>query len=646
MQQHEWDNLLCKMTADIAPEKHNQVVQGSQHYVDQLAHQLWQLLNTRSDSLIALNKLNDVLEEAKMMTTLNPTSPVGILREGLIQGYIAQSKDMINIYLCALSIASSINVSKEYDGNKADFIMRLPYDIVGKIVDYLWSNSDTKDIPAFLYASKSWRKAILQSTPFLVHHVITPESYSNTHNEMITLASHTRKIVTHGETPLNDILGKHDLIHLEFLHAERRAFPGHRRLPHPFPSVRLSLADLQIQAEYGYRCTLDDIMDQCPNLVSLKWRGRVLNSEKTLQYPQLKALDISYDYALPNEYQNELENLLPRLPSLVVLALDTTPNVDHLNLVNRYCPSLKCIKYCQRFNSFIRWPYTWDTAMEPGIQDISIGEGIYEGITQDAMDFVVRTSNTLKSVYYNHAHTSPDAHSEGLVVPHEAIFPHLTHLSGVPQDHISQELFQTLISRAPSLEKIIMLKPYLFWESSDAIEAMLACEHLTTTDVRMEEEEQDIPALQRFLNHHIHLGTQSPLRSLAIAIWTPECEQALLSLLPSLTMLEELYIAVDLPQATVARMIDNMRTSPHLRLKRLIINFSGAGSLTEPIFAGLKHVHCIESLEIKAIRIFTLAALSLLVCDHLENICIPSYGLDPHVLSILRYKFPKLVTDD
>ena len=218
MQQHEWDNVLCKMTAASAHEKHDQVVHASQHYVDQLAHQLWQLLHARSDSLIALNKLDDALEEAKMMTSLNPTSPVGILREGLIQGYIAQSKDMINIYLCALDIASSINVFKQYDGNKADFIMRLPYDIVGKIVDYLWSNNDTEDTPAFLYASESWRKAILQSTPFLAHHVITPKSYSNTHNEMIILASHIRKIVTHGDTPLNDILGNYDLIRLEFLH--------------------------------------------------------------------------------------------------------------------------------------------------------------------------------------------------------------------------------------------------------------------------------------------------------------------------------------------------------------------------------------------------------------------------------------------
>ena len=427
---------------------------------------------------------------------------------------------------------------------------------------------------------------------------------------------------------------------------ERRAFPGHRKLPYPFPSVRLVLAELQAQEEYGSRYTLDDVMDQCPNLVSLKWRGRVLNNGKTLQYPQLKALDISYDYALPNEYQAELESLLPRLPSLVVLALDTTPNVDHLNLINRHCPSLKCIKYSQEVNNFIRWPYVWDTAMEPGIQEISIGEGIYEGDTQDVMDFLVQASNTLKSVYYNPVHTSQDDHGQPLVVPQEAMFPHLIHLSGVPENGVSQELFQILISRAPSLEKIIRLKPYIFWQSSDVIDAMLACEHLTMTDIRMEEEEQDIHALERFLNHHIHLGTRSPLRSLAIAIWTSECEQALLSLLPSLTMLETLHIKVDLPQSTLAKMIDNMNTSPPVRLKRLIITFSGTGGLTEPIFAGLKHMHSIKSLEIKAIRIPTLAALSLLVCDHLEHICIPSYGLNIHVLNILRHKFPKLVTDD
>lgn len=48
----------------------------------------------------------------------------------------------------------------------------LPYDIVAKMVPYLWhavSNTDDDETPAFLCVSKHWRRAILEATPFLFY---------------------------------------------------------------------------------------------------------------------------------------------------------------------------------------------------------------------------------------------------------------------------------------------------------------------------------------------------------------------------------------------------------------------------------------------------------------------------------------------
>lgn len=399
---------------------------------------------------------------------------------------------------------------------------------------------------------------------------------------------------------------------------------------------------MQLHEEYGYRDTLDDVMELCPNLVSLKWRGRALNSRTNRIYPQLKALDLMYDHALPKEYSSELEKLLPQLPSLTALSINATPDLEHLRIIKMYCPFLKCMKYCQRTDDFYRWPSIWDDALEPGTQDLSIGEGVYHGHIQDVMDYLLQTSSTLKRFYYHHAHTPEHDDDQPIVVPPDTRFPHLVDLSGVRGEDSSQTLFQTLISRSPCLERIMMPEPYIFWEFSDVINAMLCCDHLVVADIKMEEEMQDTAVLKQFLNHHVQLGARSPLRSLAIALWTPDCEQELLPLVTSLEMIEELDIMLDLPEATLTRMIEHVTSDVHLQ--RLIITFSGSGSLSGPHFVGLKDLRSLRYLEIKAIRISIVTAFSLLACHQLVDIRIPSYKLPTYAINILRRKFPKLIT--
>lgn len=435
------------------------------------------------------------------------------------------------------------------------------------------------------------------------------------------------------------------------VYLERQAFPGHDQLLYPCPYTQLSFVELQEQEEYGCRYTLDDVMELCPRLISLKWGGRALkkSSQTNRVYPQLKALDIKYDYAEPSDYSRELENLLPQLPSLVALSINAIPELEHLRIIDQYCPSLKCMKYCQYTSDFVRgWPSIGnddDDLNRPGIQDLWIGEGIHQGRIQDVMNYLLQTSSTLKRLYYHHAHT-PDYDSDQPVhVPPEATFPHLVDLSGVLGEDSSQMLFRTLISRSPCLERITMLEPYIFWDSSDVIDAMLRCEHLVAADIKMADHMQDTATLKQFLRHHLRLGTRSPLRSLAIALWTPDCEQHLLPLVTSLQMLKELDILLDLPEATLTRMVKNIKfraSSNRTRLQRLLITFSGAESLSEPHFIGLKDVRSLRYLEIKVIRMSTLTALSLLVCDQLVDIRFPSYRLDSYVITILRHKFPRL----
>lgn len=71
--------------------------------------------------------------------------------------------------------------------SKIDFISTLPYELVVHTVYYLWCTVKSLDhTPPFVYVSKTWRRVILESTPFLSRHA--------TGSSAKTLESHIRRM--------------------------------------------------------------------------------------------------------------------------------------------------------------------------------------------------------------------------------------------------------------------------------------------------------------------------------------------------------------------------------------------------------------------------------------------------------------------
>lgn len=323
----------------------------------------------------------------------------------------------------------------------------------------------------------------------------------------------------------------------------------------------------------------------------------------------------------------------------MVLSIQGVLDVDYLDRVSQYCPSLKCLKYNAPPHDVIQWPYKWDTSLEQGIQELYFGDGYYGDFTEHMNENIIRASKTLK--YLNVQHSLFEYEPAMIPLPPETTFPYLVHLSGAPEYDDVLRLLLSIIPRAPHLEVIKLDDPFIEWEDTAPIDMMAACIHLTNTNVIMEETHQDVNAMKRFLNTHIQKGHHSPLRSLAIGIWTEECAQELLPLLSQLPLVEDLHLAVDY-ESPLATIIDAITANN--AIKQLKISVTICDVIDEPIFGRLQHAHSLSSLAIDVDHLSPMAALSILEVTQLVHLQIPFKGLEDSTIDILRTQFPNVKT--
>ncbi|KAI7873929.1 hypothetical protein K492DRAFT_241089 [Lichtheimia hyalospora FSU 10163] len=575
------------------------------------------------------------------MTALNPSSPIGVLRQGLVQGYMELSNDMIQVYSQALVVANAMTAKRDHV--KVDLMTRLDYDIVQKIVGYLWE--DIVDTPAFLYVSRSWRKTILQATSYLVHNITTLDSFGYINGEVTALASHVRKIVYIPEdqekgAELCQVLVDHGSRNLHYLHVELNPFPGCGSFG------AMTLTDAMRKPEYGYKYSINEVMALCPNLWSLKWCGRILKNGIGMQYPQLKALDISFDYADNNDYDDLLGDLVQPFPYLRVLAIDAAPDSQHLDTIDAYCPAVNHIEYCQNPHAFIRWTPSTDPYSARGIRELCIGKAGYEDDLLKVVDLLINVSHTVEQFYFNYSFVDPESDVDPMDLLLSVEFPLLNRIRCAPGDSEFQEMLMAVMSEAQTLQGFALDTIDIFWNDSSLMETIASLHFLVEVDLRFEQEAQDLDALKRYLKYHRDLHTLSSLRLLYIVLWTDACEQELLPLITSLTLLKVLKITVNGSQSALTQMIEWLGAEPNSCLKQLTVASTVYTQLDDPVFLGLNKVHSLEWLNVAFKSISTSGALSLLDCNHLTNIYIPRSGLDSRITPILRCKLPSLVIKD
>ncbi|KAJ8652808.1 hypothetical protein O0I10_011547 [Lichtheimia ornata] len=570
--------------------------------------------------LLSMKKVDEALSFAKEMKSMAPALSTATFYERLI---VKVKRLWDNMDESAASMAT-LNDSI----TKIDFISRLPFDIAIHVVDYLWgivSNMEDDTTPTFLYVSKHWRQTILETTPFLSYSL--PATKILDHDKATSShASRIRTMTIHGNViSFSALLGIHlaNLKHL-CIHIPTDT----TSCIHGYETTCARGVCSAVRHNYN----LDEVMERCPNLVSLKWSGCVLNGPTTKQYHQLRVLQLRDD-------EDEIDELLVKLPCLVVFSIEGIRDINYLKRVSSYCPSLKYLKYNAPHDDVIEWPYEWDTSLEQGIQEFSFHSECDDDVPLHMIENLVHASKTLRylhigeNIYANFHHAMP--------LPHDTSFSHLIRLSFESQyDDDGRDFLLSIVRRSPCLETIKSVPPFLKWDEQESLDLMSSYTTLVNTTVIMGEDDQNVDALRRFLNTHIERGGYSALRSLAIAPWTEECAQQLLPLITQLTLLEDLHIAVSL-DSLLPLIMDSIATTNVMKIKQLKISFVRR-RIEDPVFARLQHAHTLESLIIDASRLSTMAALSLIELTQLLHIQIPFDSLDALVIDILRKQFPSI----
>ncbi|CDH54846.1 predicted protein [Lichtheimia corymbifera JMRC:FSU:9682] len=579
-------------------------------------------MSTDVAMLLSMGNVDDALSLAKEMTVMVPASSTAVLYQRLAFKVKELSDKMDQAAASMATLNDSIS--------KIDYISRLPFDIVIHIVDYLWgsiSNKDDTTTPAFLHVSKHWRKAILESTPFLSYQL--PATKLLCHGKPTVSPARIRRMTIRGRVlSFSQLLGIH-LVNLQHL------------------CIDISGDTTSCYENYDRSCArgvctavrhkynLDEVMERCPNLVSLKWSGYPLSGGSGTQYRQLHVLQL-------RDGEDELDELCEKLPCLLVLSIPYILDIDSLYQVSKYCPSLKSLKYNAPHDDVIQWPYEWDKSLEQGIQEYAFhGDGYDDDDAVYVIQHLQHASNTLKYLHIGVCDHTYGFGAEAFPLPQDTTFPQLIRLTCDPEyDDDGRDLFLSIIRRSPCLETFKSLPYSIRWNLPEPVNLMTSCTRLVNTTVMMDDDHQGLDALKRFLNTHIQRGDCSTLRSLSIALWTDQCAQQLLPLIIQLTLLEDLHLAVSL-HSPLDMIIDTIATADAMKIQQLKISIVGV-CVQHPVFARLQHAHYLRSLIIDADRLCVMAALSLLEVSQLVDLQIPFEGLNDLVIDILRKQFPNL----
>lgn len=371
-------------------------------------------------------------------------------------------------------------------------------------------------------------------------------------------------------------------------------------------------------------------MDLCPNLESLTGRCCVLHAgDENKQYHQMRILDLRH-------HCDELYELLPQLPCLVALSIEDCPDVDNVDAIMQLCPSLKCLKYNEDRDDMIQWPFEWDTSLENGIQSLFIGEREDHFHSNEFISIIVHISTTLKDLELECF--SPEGEDD-VSLPQDATFPELQRLSITTKNDEMLQLILEIISQASVLESIQLDDPYALGEIQTSIDIMTSCDRLVNVNMIMYNSEEDEYALRGFLDAHIEKGADSTLRSMAIACWSDECIEDILTRLPELTLLEHLHVVVGLA-VSLEVIIDAVRAT---NIKQLYITLDDVDFVEGLVFTALKSMISLQSLIIQVSSLSTSATLSLLDLDHVTNVQVPFNGLSDTMITALQQHFPNIV---
>ncbi|KAJ8658000.1 hypothetical protein O0I10_006271 [Lichtheimia ornata] len=369
-------NDLCKQPILKAPsEKYAQLVHDSTTRLHQSLEPILSALNLRAIGLTKCANFESAFHDAKVMQYLSPSSALGYIREASI--YSEQGKQLEAIRVCNHGMSLVDTLDTHYDtlqrvkmdaeqrqNTRIDFISQLPLDIVTTTLIPMFMDDQplrSMEPAPFLDVSNVWCDRIIKCFGGLSFE--TGDDDDAIHSQIAQFARHVKRLdvdwYSEG-TWLCDLLRNNDLCSLQELYIE--SFSANC-LPYFISSLKPisdTLTHLQIQVENGMMVPMEEVLVNCPNLVSLEIAqpcATGISSLRMASWPKITTLVI---FSTAEDINNsamitchQIRAIGKRFPSLKKLQFRPCEDTECIRVVLEYYPwmnNLDVIEYGAGFD--------------------------------------------------------------------------------------------------------------------------------------------------------------------------------------------------------------------------------------------------------------------------------------------------------
>ncbi|CDH54819.1 predicted protein [Lichtheimia corymbifera JMRC:FSU:9682] len=546
-----WSELLNNpiVTAQHGNDS-NRIVTATET-LQQAAHHLVEVLNERARLSANSAQCDKALSDAAAIVAILPGSGLGYLCTGDMHCQQGRYAAAISIYdqgLEAVSISDPYyhqlvqrRMAAETNNSKrVDFISCLPLDIViTNIIPRALSEFYCDVSSEYLYVSRAWQERFLRQPNGLYYHfgserkrffqqshrVFSKDTSELGHPQLVRFAPYIQSLrVSMDGIHLDDLFSRARFPNLKVLDINC----GHLTSGDPILSglqiVAASLTHLYIMD--GSCLRLSDIMESCPNLVSLTTDEMNVGVPLSTCYPKMKHLSIHKLTRTPLDYDT-LVYLLSRFPSLLSLDITPRPDCRLLTILHEHCPCLQRLYFGSR-----SFPAS-NIEVHPDRRGVTLARlhGYRQHYMQDhVIQFLLTHQNSLETL-----------ECDGKIIKHgDAIwklsdggrllqlngngdptqsFTRLANLRFSEGCSLSCGPFITwIVKNAPNLKAISLIEPVLQPAIADVL---IKSPHLSKLEItRLWEDDDlfsgDFEGIFDFFLYHISMGAQSTLQEIIL----------------------------------------------------------------------------------------------------------------------------------
>ncbi|KAJ8657656.1 hypothetical protein O0I10_006722 [Lichtheimia ornata] len=337
-----WTDLCSPPTLTASSEKYAQLVHNSTTQLHQGVQSILSALDQRATGLTKCVNFDAALHDAKLMQQLSPSSALGYIREASIYSEQGKQRQVIDICNKGLHMADTKDSdyatlqqakmdAEHHENTRIDFVRDLPPEIAfTTLIPMLLDDPDisVKEDNTYFHVSTIWRDYIIRSTDDLYVGPGAEEDPDGT--QVIQQADHIKTLEFASDvrgTWLCDLLRNNNFSSLRQLGIGGLPADCVDDLVSSLKLLSNTLTHLQVHQENGHVVLpIGDILDNCPNLVSL---------------------DISLPFQpFPPNFSSLPTTTWPKLTTLCFSNSEEAVTCEEVIAIGKRFPSLKTLYLC------------------------------------------------------------------------------------------------------------------------------------------------------------------------------------------------------------------------------------------------------------------------------------------------------------